>query len=271
MPPSALVFGEALVDCFEDGPVVGGAPLNFAVHLHRRGWGVRLVSRVGEDAHGGRIVELLEREGVSLADLQRESGATGWVSVETDDAGEPRYVIHADVAWDRIEPPRAPAGDLLYFNTLAARAPGSASTLEGLLARSFRHRVFDVNLRQDYWSRSLVLEGVARATLVKLNHEELARLELAPEALLEGHPELEVVCVTHGGEGAALHLQGGRKVVEVAPEVSVVDTVGAGDALCAALVDGLVRRGEPPEQALSGAISFAAEVVQVRGALPTPP
>lgn len=270
MAPNALVFGEALVDCFEDGPVVGGAPLNFAVHLHRRGWGVRLVSRVGGDEHGARIVGLLEREGLPLADLQREAGATGWVSVETDASGEPRYVIHADVAWDRIEAPRAPGGDLLYFNTLAARAPVSAATLAELLDQDFRHRVFDVNLRQDYWSPEAVRRGIARATLVKLNHDELARLELDPAALLAENPDLEVVCVTRGGEGAALYLAGGRTCEGAAPEVEVVDTVGAGDALCAALVDGLVRQDETPERALADAISFAAQVVQVRGALPTP-
>lgn len=270
MPPSALVFGEALVDCFEDGPMVGGAPLNFAVHLHRRGWGVRLVSRIGRDEHGGRIVGLLEREGLPLADLQREDGSTGWVSVETDGAGEPAYVIHSDVAWDRIEAPVEPRADLLYYNTLAARSPVSAATLEGLPVRAFRHRVFDVNLRQDYWSRETVLAGLARATLVKLNHEELARLELDPVALLEEHPDLQAVCVTQGGRGAALFLRGGEACEMAAPRVEVVDTVGAGDALCAALVDGMVRQEKAPERALADAISFAAEVVQVRGALPTP-
>ena len=91
-----------------------------------------------------------------------------------------------------------------------------------------------------------------------------------PQRLLEESPDLEAVCVTQGGRGAALFLQGGEACEMAAPRVEVVDTVGAGDALCAALVDGLVRQGETPERALASAISFAAEVVQVRGALPSP-
>lgn len=271
--PRALIFGEALVDVFPDSEVIGGAPLNVAVHLARAGWQVHLLSRVGEDPRGIAVRDLLLREGVRLDLLQEGGGPTGWVSVETSPSGEPSYVIHEGVAWDRIEWPEAlPEVDLFYFDTLAARSPVSGGTLARLLEADLPWPVFDVNLRQQFWSPEQVREGCGRARLVKLNEDEYATLGPAlgagedPRGIFPTFPDLELLCLTRGGEGAELFSRAGGHFQVGVPEVEVVDTVGAGDSFLASLTRTLVEGGSPQE-ALEAGAAAAAVVVQHRGAL----
>jgi fructokinase len=271
--PAALIFGEALVDVFAEGPVVGGAPLNVAVHLARSGWRVSLLTRIGEDDHGEAIVHLLQEEGVLEDLVQREAGSTGWVSVETSIDGEPSYLIHQGVAWDRITcPSPLPEVDLFYFGTLAARSTESRRTLESLLQREFSWNVFDVNLRQNFWSPTQVAEGAARARLIKVNEDEFQVLA-EPLGVLEGaagafekFPRLDYLCLTRGGKGAELWTRREGTFRVAVPRVEVVDTVGAGDCFLAALVRGLVEE-VGAQEALEGAVTAAARVVQHRGAL----
>lgn len=254
--------------------MVGGAPLNVAVHLRRGGLEVRLLSRVGRDPRGRAVRTLLEAEGVDLELLQEDEGPTGWVTVALSEHGEPSYVLHEQVSWDRIALPReVPAADILYFGSLAGRAPESRRTLAALRERPFAWRVFDVNLRQHYWSQEQVRDGVARARLVKLNHDELRQLgpalgcdEAGPGEIFDRFPGLELVCLTRGAAGAELWGRDGLRVWQPVREVPVVDTVGAGDALCAGLVGSLVA-GEDPEAALAAGVERALVTVQHRGAL----
>ncbi|MDQ3889146.1 MAG: PfkB family carbohydrate kinase [Actinomycetota bacterium] len=273
--PRAVVFGEALIDVYPEARVAAGAPLHVAVHLAARGWTVSFVTRVGDDPEGARIRDLLEDEGVdsSLVETDREL-ATGEVTIELRREAH-SFTIHGPAAWDAIEgPDRLPAHDAFYFGTLAARAETSRDTLARLLAQSDAPlRALDVNLRHPHVDASVLALALGAATLLKTNEEELREvaraLDLAaePAALFDAAPALAWVCVTSGERGADLHARSGEKwSLEGAP-VEVVDTVGAGDAFVAALVDALVR-GREAEDALQLARAAAASVLGRRGGLP---
>ncbi|MDQ3866395.1 MAG: PfkB family carbohydrate kinase [Actinomycetota bacterium] len=275
--PRAVVFGEALVDVFPDQEVVAGAPLHVAVHLAARGWLAWLVTRIGNDAAGARIRDLLERFGVETSLIEVDPALpTGRATVEIagDDHG---FVIHRPAAWDAIAgPARLPPHDALAYGTLAARDERSRSTLERLLATSSAPlRVFDVNVRPPDVSREVLELGLGVATVLKVNGGELevvaALLDFAPvpESYFAVAPSLEWLCITRGEEGAELYARLGETWAIERISLDVVDTVGAGDAFTAGLLDALVH-GYGGEQVLWAAQAAAASVLTCRGGLPAP-
>jgi len=101
-PGTPVIFGEVLFDYFlDDGNMVlGGAPFNVAWNLQAMGLAPHLVSRVGDDALGGRIFRAMETWGMDLSGVQGDdSFPTGEVRVSVKD-GEPRFEITADRAYD---------------------------------------------------------------------------------------------------------------------------------------------------------------------------
>ncbi|RMF81665.1 MAG: carbohydrate kinase, partial [Nitrospirae bacterium] len=218
-PHRIVAVGEVLFDCFPDGERLGGAPLNFAYHLHRLGQPVALCSRVGDDERGRRIRAALEQAGMATEGLQVDPDhPTGWVSVALDGAGGHSFTIHCDVAYDHLEAAAvarlagAPGVALYYFGTLACRTPrGRAAVLGGAAACRGR-RLLDVNLRPGCWDRGQVVACLEAATVAKLNHEEVATLapllglpeaEGAAAEGLRRRFDLEAVVVTRGAAGAA--------------------------------------------------------------------
>lgn len=275
MGPRLLAFGEALIDQYPDRSEVAGAPLHVAVRLAAAGFVASFVTRVGQDDPGREIATVLERCGVETSLLQWDPDApTGRVSITYGQDGH-RFTIHRPAAWDRIAlPPALPDHDVLYYGSLAGRAARSRAALLDLLSRSGAGmRVFDVNLRPPDVRDDVLRAGVAAATLVKAGPDELERLGEAigvrpdPAELFASGPELAWLCITRGAEGAELHSRGGGAWSVAAPEVEVVDTVGAGDAFTAGLVEGLAREESPP-RALARAREASASVLGRRGALP---
>ncbi|MFN2166426.1 MAG: carbohydrate kinase family protein [Anaerolineae bacterium] len=264
------IFGEVLFDCFPHGEqVLGGAPFNVAWNLQALGLSPRLVSRVGADVAGNRVRDAMQRWGMDTGGLQVDAERpTGRVMV-TFDAGEPRYDIVADSAWDAIEAQPQPPCALLYHGSLALRSTASASALEALRGQH-RGTVFvDVNLRPPWWQASAVTAMLDHAHWAKLNREELGLLRPGdvpdPMALLRDCG-LRGLVLTLGDEGAELLTDdGNRRQVAPGPEVDVVDTVGAGDAFASVMLLGLLRQW-PGELILSRAQQFAAAVVGQRGA-----
>lgn len=276
-PGKALVFGEALLDLFPERRVIGGAPLNVAVHLRRLGWQVALLTRLGRDDNGQRIEAFLQAEGVDLSLVEKdEDHPTGTVSISLSDDGSHSFHIHTDVAWDYIEgPARLPPADLFYWGTLAARSETGRRTLKRLLAEvSAQSMVFDVNLRQHYFNPSGIRSGLAAATIVKMNEEEkevicqLLGLDPHPVAFFSPGNNLQWVCITRGAEGAELWSRNGEWFSVQAPQVEAVDTVGAGDAFCAGLIHGLAT-GQEPTMALERANHLTSKVLTTRGAIPS--
>lgn len=277
-PMRPVIFGEVLFDCFPDGESrLGGAPFNVAWHLQALGDAPLLISRVGSDAHGDQILASMQRWGMDVAGLQRDhTHPSGRVEVSLE-AGEPHYRIQPDCAYDFISVEGLPSltgATLLYHGSLGLRSASAADALDRLAAKPGVSVFVDVNLRDPWWQREAVLAGLSRAHWAKLNVAELSLL--APPA--EGDDArarallvecgLSLLVVTHGAAGAVAYRADGECLrVAPPPEVTVVDTVGAGDAFSAVLIHGLIHAW-PLRQTLERAQWLASAVVGVRGALP---
>ena len=271
-----VVYGEVLFDRFPDGSaVLGGAPFNVAWNLRALGVDPLLVSRVGNDALGERILESMTQWGMRTAGLQVDDcHATGTVDVEIAD-GQPSFHIVADRAYDHIDERAIPAIEgepLLYHGSLICRGHESRRALQGLIDRC-RPRIFiDVNLRSPWWEADLIHVLLKSAREVKLNEDELIELmpgqhPLEDQALrFLSRFAIERLHVTRGSRGAlACTADGECREVRPASGVEVVDTVGAGDAFASVLILGQLLDWSLQET-LTRAQEFAAAIVGLRGA-----
>ncbi|MEZ5543417.1 MAG: carbohydrate kinase [Pseudomonadota bacterium] len=270
------IFGEVLFDHFPDGTrVLGGAPFNVAWHLQAFGLEPCFISRIGADAEGAEVIGAMRDWGMDTRAVQiDEQRPTGRVSVQIVD-DEPAYDIVADCAYDAIEPQPdlIPDDAFVYHGSLAIRMPRSRQTLDTFVHAASTGTCFlDVNLRPPWWHRADVLARVKSAHWVKLNTDELgllapdtARDEAQAEAFLAEN-DLEGLILTQGAEGArALTRDGAQFTVRPGAAVSVVDTVGAGDAFTAVTILGIVS-GWPLAPTLERAQVFASQIVGRRGA-----
>ncbi|MEJ2640353.1 MAG: PfkB family carbohydrate kinase [Desulfosarcinaceae bacterium] len=281
-----IVFGEILLDIFPDYTRIGGAPFNFAFHLHRLGVPVRFVSRVGRDENGEKIQTFLKTQGFPAADLQIDDDRpTGTVQVTLDSGGSPEFDIRADVAYDNIDlaplteslaarPPK-----LFYFGTLAQRTLAAHQRLLSVLGTLSAQTAcfYDINLRQGAEDPDIVGASLERSRILKLSEEELHWLQHhfgAPGdmeaclAWLHKRYDLELIALTFGAEGSLLSTTAGITRGGPAPVTAVVDAVGAGDAYAALLAYGYLQKW-PLSQILERATAFAAEICRLPGAVPT--
>lgn len=270
------IFGEALVDRFPDAQqILGGAPFNVAWHLQAFNQHPCFISRVGRDATGDNIRQAMLAWGMAVENLACDPDyPTGTVQV-TINHGEPGYGILADQAYDFIDAQQVNPDrrySIIYHGTLALRNRISEQTLRDLSARH-RGKVFiDVNLRAPWWHKETVNHWVGKAHWAKLNHDEL--MQLAPQQdtlqntmrLFLAQHELDVLVITCGSQGA-LAIDRTGKFIEVEPagNLTVADTVGAGDAFSAVLLLGM-QHNWPLQQTMERAQSFASALVTQRGA-----
>ncbi|HSV57588.1 MAG TPA: PfkB family carbohydrate kinase [Variovorax sp.] len=294
--PSALVFGEALIDLFEQGPVVGGAPFNVARHLQGLGLAACFVSRIGVDEGGTLIAGELARRGMSTAALQTDPiYPTGLVRVHQEAPGEHSFEIVADAAWDHIEAAALPLAHSevvqagwLYYGSLALRSPASHMAWQRLCIAHEGQRYMDLNWREGNVPRSKVLHALGAADVAKVNSDELAMLmrwhglQSRAEAmvlhvgetctsigdLLEPLSVARLI-VTYGHGGYAAYDRRGQCIASGPGRtgVALVDTVGAGDAFSSVVLAGFILGWKLP-LALERANEFAAAVCEVRGAMP---
>lgn len=279
-------IGEALFDCFDDRTVMGGAPLNATLiaHLIGRQFGLdaTIVSRIGRDPLGDRLVETLRSRGLDGAYLQIDPNApTGRVRVEMVD-GEPRYEIIRNVAWDSLAwndalATLAPRAAGVTFGTLGQRSQTSRETIQRFLeAAHHAVRLFDVNLRQSFYDADVLRRSCELAHAIKLNSDEL-RVVAEQLSLGDGNPveslrrqfDLRAVVLTHGARGTELITDEGsfRGAVPRFPAEPGADPVGAGDACGAACLVGFVL-GWPPQRIVTAANRVGAYVASRRGATP---
>ncbi len=277
-PPRALVFGEVLIDEHPDRRIPAGAPLHVAAHLAVRGWVARPITRLGKDEDGSLVRRTMERFGIDTSLVEYDDHLPTGVVTITRHGDDHEFTIHSPAAWDAIEgPAEIPAHDVLHYGTLASRDRRSAHALERLLAASQAPlRVLDVNLRPPYLDPGVIRRAVERATVVKLSDGELATIGKlvgfrSPADLFAAGPDVAWVCVTKGASGAELVNRNGS-VWGVGPvgDIELHDTVGAGDAFTAGIID-VLGSGGGPEDALSVARELATNVVTHAGGLPTPP
>ncbi len=285
--PVVVGLGEALWDVFPDGDHFGGAPANVALHAAALGAEAWLVSAVGHDARGDAVLARLDAAGVRRGTVpQLPDHPTGVVRVSPDAAGHPIYDIAADSAWDYV--PWSPAvqqvaerADAIAFGSLAQRSPISRATIRRAVAatRGSSWRLFDVNLRQNYYDAGVLTASLKLANAVKLNEEELpvvARLcglVPAPQAdqlrTLCDRFGLELAALTRGACGALVVTPDAVRE-SAAPPTVVVDTVGAGDAFTAALLIGVLA-GRALDEVSRHANAVAAYVCSQPGATPPIP
>jgi fructokinase len=279
-------IGELLWDLLPTGAQIGGAPANFSYHAGALGAEARTISRVGDDAYGHELLAQLQALGVSTECVQVDpTMPTGTVAVEIDADGQPCFDIRANVAWDHLHVDdaalhAASTADALCFGTLAQRDPVSRAAIRTLVAASSSDalRVLDVNLRQQYYSRALIEESLALATVLKVNDLELPRLvELfslegdlrAQLEQLADRWQLRAIALTRGDRGSVLlttHAWSEHPGVSV----TVKDTIGAGDAFTAAMTVGLLS-GWALDDVNAHANEVAAFVASCSGGTPPLP
>jgi len=278
-------IGEILWDVFPDRKILGGAPANFAYHVGQFGYEGYALSAIGKDLSGNEILESLAEKKLNYI-LERTNYPTGTVQVTLDQAGVPQYEICEQVAWDYI--PLTPQMKALAkvtkavtFGSLAQRNDVSGKTINDFLdlLPDDAFRVFDINLRQHYFSRDLIHQSLLKCNILKINDEEVqavARLfdwkNLSEEEIclkLKKDYSLEIVVLTKGTAGSFVFARMGTSYFET-PKVKVADTVGAGDSFTAAFVAALLY-GSSIQDAHQLAVEVSAYVCTQHGAMPVLP
>lgn len=277
-------LGEVLWDSLPEGKQLGGAPANFAYISGLLGHRAIVASRIGADALGEELRERLASLELEASFLQQDAAhPTGAVKVILDAGGQPEYEIERNAAWDFLEwTPQwrqlAAQADAICFGSLAQRSEASRATIRRFLdaSRDDAIRIFDVNLRQDFFSGSVLRASFRLANVAKLNDRELPSVmrtlgfafedETSAAENLRREFGLELVCVTRGSRGSLL-VRENEADEHAGFTVPVADSVGAGDAFTAALAHHLLRHSSL-RRMNEAANRMGAWVASQRGATP---
>jgi fructokinase len=278
--PQVICYGEILWDLLPSGEVPGGAPMNVAYHLNKLGHPPAIITRIGKDERGSKLLELLHGKNISTEYVQEDKLLpTGIVYATPNAQHEMEYDIVAPVAWDVIEWDdkfKSLFDDSTYFvfGSLIARTLTSKDTLFKLLAIA-KNKVLDINLRPPHYKKVLIVDLLSKSDIVKMNVHELElisswfndstktedRMKLVSERF-----NLKTLIVTQGGDGALLLINDsiyshqGFKVI-------VQDTVGSGDSFLAAVIAGLIDKRDPGD-ILEYACAVGALVTSRKGGWP---
>jgi fructokinase len=283
---TVIGLGELLWDLFPGKKQLGGAPANFSYMTHLLGDNGVIASRLGTDVLGLEARDCLTRLQVDFSHVQSDAAhPTGTVVVNLAADGQPNYDIIAPVAWDFMEwtpawQDLARHADAVCFGSLSQRAHASHETVRTFLRWTppSALRVFDVTLRQNFYSRAVLDESIRCSNIVKCNDDELATLVRVFESAAKTSEEsahwllgafgVEMVCVTHGENGSTLYTRSERHT-HPGLRIKVSDTVGAGDAFAAALVHHYLR-GSSLKVINEAANQIGAWVASQPGATPPP-
>ena len=280
-------LGEVLWDVLPEGKKLGGAPANFAYHAGQfLGMDNTIaVSALGEDKLAEETIEALKEHGLNDL-LPRVPYPTGTVQVQLDEQGIPTYDIKENVAWDNI-----PFDDdiaqiarncrAVCFGSLAQRNVVSRETIQKFLDATPADclKIFDINLRQQFYTQEILRESFQRCNILKINDEELVLigrmfgypgLDIENKCwLILGKYNLDMLVLTCGTNGSYVFTQGHVSFQET-PKVKVADTVGAGDSFTGSFV-GSILNGKSVPEAHRTAVQVSAYVCTQNGAMPTYP
>ena len=268
-------IGEALWDVLPTEKKLGGAPANFAYHAGRMGYDALAISAVGRDALGDEILDVLRQKNLEHL-MPRVDYPTGTVQVTVDEKGIPSYEIKQHVAWDHI--PFTPEMEAIAreckavcFGSLAQRSPESRATILRFLDAVGPDclKIFDINLRQQFYTREIIEESLRRCNILKINDEELdivcPMLGKDKHQLITDY-QISMLVLTCGTEGSYIITPEEESFLPT-PKVEVVDTVGAGDSFTGAFVASLLS-GKSIREAHQKAVDVSAFVCTQAGAMP---
>lgn len=278
-------LGEVLWDMLPEGRKIGGAPVNFAYHAGQFGIDTMAVSAIGNDKLGEDTIA--EMNGKHLNHIfPSVPYPTGSVQVKLDEKGVPAYDIKENVAWDNIPFTNeiesvARSCRAVCFGSLAQRNAVSRNTIRKFIEStpSGCIRIFDINLRQNFYTSNVIHDSLELCNILKINDEEImivsrmfnydsSNIENVCRTIMEDF-SLEMVILTCGTKGSYIFTKGGVSFMPT-PKVNVADTVGAGDSFtgsfCAAIL-----RGLPVAEAHKKAVEVSAYVCTQNGAMPEIP
>ena len=277
-------MGEALWDMLPEGRKLGGAPANFAYHVSQFGLDSRVVSAVGNDELGNEILANFAEKQLECQ-IEKVAYPTGTVLVTLDEKGVPCYEIKEGVAWDNI--PYTSALENLAkqtravcFGSLAQRNAVSRETINRFIDEMPQDehvlKIFDINLRQHFYSKELIEASLKKSNVLKINDEELvvvgemfgfADIDFQDKCwILLAKYNLKMLILTCGTEGSYVFTPGEVSFLET-PQVQVADTVGAGDSFTGAFVAAILN-GQTVKDAHRLAVDVSAFVCTQNGAMP---
>ena len=284
---SVIGIGEALWDVLPEGKKLGGAPANFAYHVSQFGIKSCAVSAVGNDALGREIIRQLDQRHMNHI-IETVPYPTGTVAVTLDGNGIPCYEIKENVAWDNIpftERLAAAAHECtaVCFGSLAQRSEVSRQTiyrfLDTMPEEEGRYRIFDINLRQGFYTKEIISESISRCNILKINDEELVTvsrlfgypgIDLQNKCwLMLGKYNLRMLILTCGVNGSYVFTPG-EMSFQPTPVVKVADTVGAGDSFTGTFCASILA-GKSVVEAHRLAVQVSAYVCTQNGAMPVLP
>lgn len=298
--PYIVGLGEILFDCLPDGKKLGGAPANFAYHVSQLGLNGITISAIGDDEDGRLVLEKLAPRNLKTH-LETIDYPTGTVQVTLSGNGIPQYDICLGVAYDNI--PWTPAIEeiaknsrAVCFGSLAQRTAVSRQTIQKFLDTMpalGTLKVFDINLRQEWFSKEIIEESLKRCNVLKINDEEIIKVAamykydlplvdknvndrlLQPvefedfcHKLIRDY-DLQMVVLTCGAFGSYVITEDLLNF-EATPKVKVADTVGAGDSFTGSFCAAILAGKSIPEAHKIG-VDVSAFVCTQAGAMPQYP
>lgn len=286
MANKIIGLGEVLYDVLPEGAKLGGAPANFAYHVGQFGLDAMAISAVGNDVLGEHALKTFDDNGLKYI-VPTVGWPTGTVNVSLNEAGVPSYEFAADVAWDHLQftpEIEAAAKDCraVCFGSLAQRSDESRQTIHKFLEATPEDcvKIFDVNLRGNFYNKEVLTEGVRRATILKINDEELVTigrmfdypgLDMEEKCRVIMHRyHLKMVILTCGTNGSYVFAPNNVTSYKSTPKVDVADTVGAGDSFTAAFAAAILS-GKSIADAHQLAVDTSAFVCTKKGAMPKLP
>jgi fructokinase len=278
-------LGEALWDVLPDGKKLGGAPANFAYHAAQFGLDTIAISALGEDKLAEETIDALKEHNLNYL-MPRVPYPTGTVQVTLTGDGIPTYDIKENVAWDNIPFTDemleiAKNARAVCFGSLAQRNVVSRENIHKFLDATPDDcvKIFDINLRQQFYSKEVIKESLKRCNILKINDEELVLigrmfgypgLDIENKCwLILGKYNLDMLVLTCGTNGSYVFTPGQMSFQET-PKVEVADTVGAGDSFTGSFV-GSILNGKPVPEAHKTAVQVSAFVCTQNGAMPEVP
>ena len=275
-------LGEALFDCLPEGSKLGGAPANFAYHVSQFGFDAMAISALGNDMWGDQARTEFDEKKLNYI-MPTVDYPTGTVQVTLDDEGVPTYDIKTNVAWDNI--PFTPEVEAVAknaravcFGSLAQRNAVSQETIRKFLEATPKDclKIFDINLRQNFYTKEIIRESLNACDILKINDEELVTigrlfgypgLDMENKCwLILGKYNLKMLVLTCGVNGSYVFSPKKISFVET-PQVEVADTVGAGDSFTGSFTAAILE-GKTIEEAHKRAVKVSAYVCTQKGAMP---